>query len=547
MAREGAGLLQERLAEDLPEGCRFIIHHLSSPPSRVPAIFARLPGQYEDVTYCEIQFLSVSIEHRNRPVQVFAIEVLIYTTEHLTTLFVSKADSTGYLYLLKLSEGTPSPLRIVCTTFLRFLIENRVRLDRKLVLSLFARAQNQYLFPGSIENSHKHVLDDRGLIKWWCKVVDPLLEEQNAPLLENTKKAHGFGFLRVPGCDKYESRGFLPQSEHRRHAHELRWIIGDPLRDLGQSSALPERCLIPRFPDDPKARFLLELDDELPEFETDKEPPVGADGEPLPPHEGAGHWMSVKSLDHFWEMMSFRQECAAGRLVGFMWAVFTPDKLRSAPATSETVEREAIPTSLPTPQDSQSRETDESYVISMPLLSALPPASSSSQSPQKLSQAPPTPSPAEVQEKRKLIDQPEQTKDYFWPPSSRGDAILTPKDYKRVGGLLLSGDYANEEIAMDSTEKLINDIVERTGSSGGQGRVVVGKNKMRAAAPTPFVNGPMPTMLTSGLVKKKKKRPAEDVADDVKPNESGAHIIPEDAIRKKAKTADSTESVKPTT
>ena len=540
MVVEGARTLQDRLAEDLPEGCRFLIHHLSSPPSRVPAIFARPPTQCEDVTYCEIHFLSVSIEHQSRPVQVFAIEVLIYTTEHLTTLFVSKADSTGYLYLLNLPDGSPSPLRIICTTFLDFLIKSRARPDRKLVLSLFARAQNQYLFPGSIENSHKHVLDDRSLIKWWCKVLDPLLEEQEEQLVETGSKPHNFGYLRVPGCDKYESRGFLPQSEHRRHAHELCWIVGDPLRELGRSPMLPERCLIPRFPDDPKARFLLELDDELPGFETDKEPPVGTDGKLLPSHEGAGRWISVRSLDQFWDMMSFRQECAAGRLVGFMWAVFTPKELRTAASTSKTPHEETSPLNLPTPQDFQSQESDTLHFHTTELPPGLSSATSRSLPAQKLSQSPVSPSPIEVQETQQLLDQPERTKDFFWPLSSRGGAILTPKDYKRIGALLLSGDYAHVDIAMESTEKLINNILQKAGSLGSQGSVVIGKNNTRAVAPTLAANGPPPTMLTSGLVKKK-KRPAEDVAGDTKPEESGAKVIPESLFRKKAKTNDSTE------
>src|SRR5208282_769802 len=69
----------------------------------------------------------------------------------------------------------------------------------------------------------------------------------------------------------------------------------------------PPRCLVPRFPDDPKSRFLDELDGEL-SISQGK----AVDGE----------WRSVKTLDQFWEMMAFRQECSAGRLVGFIWIVF---------------------------------------------------------------------------------------------------------------------------------------------------------------------------------------------------------------------------------
>ncbi len=35
-----------------------------------------------------------------------------------------------------------------------------------------------------------------------------------------------------------------------------------------------------------------------------------------------GNWKSVKSLDMFWEMMAYRQECSSGRMTGFIWLVF---------------------------------------------------------------------------------------------------------------------------------------------------------------------------------------------------------------------------------
>src|SRR6266487_4672259 len=35
-----------------------------------------------------------------------------------------------------------------------------------------AWAQGQYLFPGSVENSRKHILNDRGLVKWWCRALN---------------------------------------------------------------------------------------------------------------------------------------------------------------------------------------------------------------------------------------------------------------------------------------------------------------------------------------------------------------------------------------
>ena len=411
MVAEGVRSLQDRLTKDLPEGCHFTIHHLSAPPIKANPIFAAPPGLPEEETYDERHFLSVSIEHRSQSLQVFAIEVYIYTTEHLTTLFVSKADSTGYLYLLNLPKAAPSPFRIICTTFLAFLVEERSRPDRKLVISLFARSQSQYLFPGSVENDRKHVLDDRALIKWWCKVADPLLEgiQEGSTETQASIKPLCSGYLRVPGCDIHEIRGFFPKG-HRLNGKENCWRIGDPLRELAQSPTLPERCLIPRYPDDPKARFLVDLDDELPDFETDSKTPVGADGQPLPPLASTGQWKSVRSLNQFWEAMSFRQECAAGRLVGFMWAVFIPKELQPANISSRTSNQE-VP----------SQETQES------------------------------------------LDLPEQTKQYFWPPSSRGEVVLRSKDYEWVGELLLKLDYGTVKDTIESTKALINGVALKAG------------------------------------------------------------------------------------
>ncbi|KAL8664893.1 MAG: hypothetical protein Q9168_007821, partial [Polycauliona sp. 1 TL-2023] len=158
-------LYQSKLAASLPIHQRFVIHHLSTPPSPSPALYSAPPGHVPEYTTCESHFLSLTIRHNGRQIQLFAIEVLIYTTQDLITLFVSKADSTGYLHLLKLPKGTASPLRTISSTFIAHLVENRQRKDRQLVVSLFARSQDQYLFPGSIENPGKHLLDDRGLIK----------------------------------------------------------------------------------------------------------------------------------------------------------------------------------------------------------------------------------------------------------------------------------------------------------------------------------------------------------------------------------------------
>ena len=526
MALEHRPTLEERLATTLPTECRFNIHHLSTPPTQSPAIFAAPPGEKPDYTYCESHFLSVSIISEDVQTQVFAIEVLIYTTEYLTTLFVSKADSTGYLHLLNLPKGTPSPLRTISTVFLTYLIEERRRSDRRLILSLFARAQNQYLFPGSIENSHKHVLDDRDLIKWWCKVVDPLLGayQNDSGVLADKKdgitrdepetKCHGF--LRVPGCDIYETRGFLPRDNFGRVDVE-RWSTTDPLLELRKSPSLPERCLIPRFPDDPKARFVEELDDELP----DEVPPSQSQTQDdASKKQKTGRWRSVTSLEQFWEMMSFRQECSSGRLVGFLWATFQPAKMvgSNKPVDMEERSRNPARDALPTPLDSQhlelSRLPPQSPLHSdpapeAPLITKTPPISPSKRSP----------APAASGE----LALPEETKYYYWPRSSRGEVILSSKEYERFGKLLLRLDYADEKSAADSTRKWIDEVAERSRVKSW-GRVVVG-----SPVAMDVMNG------TNGT--NPKKRAADGDGNVIVTQSNGIKTLSAGLVRKKAKVA----------
>ncbi|CAL8584186.1 hypothetical protein XPA_009791 [Xanthoria parietina] len=441
--------LRSKLAASLPQQQRFVIHHLSTPPTPSPALYSAPPGHIPDKTTCESHFLSVSIRHDDRRIQIFALEILIYATRHLTTLFVSKADSTGYIHLLKLPKGTPSPLRTISSIFITHLVKSRQRKDRQLVVSLFARSQDQYLFPGSIENPGKHVLDDRGLIKWWCRVLEPVLQSRNSDT-ESLELNPAFkkkppittakAYLRVPSCDLHETRSFFPPHVRRSPTLLSRWHPNrDPLRDLdGRSPTFPERCLIPRFPDDPKSRFVDELDEEL------TEPPSDSPTKESPSKgKRPGRWKSVRSLEQFWELMAFRQECSSGRLVGFLWAVFTPAQLE-----------ERLKASGPIPF--AERITNKTHEVNAPRKSA------------PVVQPPSTP-PAEH-----LVDadlpnaddqgiSPKKTPRTSGPPAHPPPAealalILPAKHYARINRLLLHLDYANLDIAAESSERWIDDV-----------------------------------------------------------------------------------------
>ncbi|KAI4098666.1 MAG: hypothetical protein L6R37_006359 [Teloschistes peruensis] len=434
--------LPSKLAASLPSPHKFTIHHLSTPPTPSPAIYSAPPAQVPEKTKCESHFLSVSAPHNGSQVQLFALEVLIYTTTTLITIFVSKADSTGYIHLLKLPKGTPSPLRTISSIFLSHLVESHQRKDRQLVVSLFARAQDQYLFPGSIENSGKHVLDDRGLVKWWCRVLEPVLQPSSHDEKNTTSTVKAY--LRVPGCDLHEHLSFFPP--HVRSSPTLRaqWHPSrDPLLLLNRPPNAPERCLIPRFPDDPKSRFVDELDEEL------TEPPPDPKKHKESPSKGKrpGKWRSVRSLEEFWEMMAFRQECSSGRLVGFLWAVFTPEGLAtsSAPPKLDFAQKP----SLPPPSTTATEKSQQ------PLASSSPPTSSSSS----------TKDPTVVQSNSEtaFLDR-------------HGGVTLPQKHYTRCISLLLHLDYATLAIAAESSMRWIEDVGICAGREGW-GWDVVGQMK----------------------------------------------------------------------
>lgn len=235
-------------------------------------------------------FLLIDVKHE---VIVFGLEVYKYLEiskdKSIQYLFVSKIDTTGLLDT-KLNVGN------LVTKILRFLMDSSLHetsikyrlkiktsstmkkinklIDRpmsnyktidlpsqtKFKLSLFTKSSNQYFFPESSKNKHKHLIDGDQLLKWWIKTIDPL------------------GFtgkkLLIPGSLS-GSQYLLPG-----------WTMGSV---FGKD----EKCVynIPNFPDDPKTRFLEFLIIE-------------------------NRYKS--NLSQFYEELGFRQEFRLGNVVGII-------------------------------------------------------------------------------------------------------------------------------------------------------------------------------------------------------------------------------------
>lgn len=571
--------LLDKLVKVLPKGHKFIAHHLSTPPTRTEALTSPPPGARPDRTYRESHFLAVSIElppkslpHTPassvpsspvtpggpqtgpRQVLVLGLEIFIFTTAWSSTFFVSKADSTGYLHLLNLPKGSPSPIREISAAFIAYLVEERRRDNVQSVVSLFARAQNQYLFPGSVDNKGKHVLDDRGLVRWWCRVLDSLMKEQGdhedsifRPLKKKGNWESKKAYLVIPGLDTYESRAFLPRSPNAAS----NWALNHPLQRISHFAReydwVPPRCLVPLFPDDPKSRFRDELD-----LEASKSAQ----------YEEKGLWHSVRTLDQFWEMMAYRQECSGGHMTGFLWVVLEPrgwarsheelaspvDSL-STPSTSFDSSLASQPITPPrrrggllasTPKTSPLKTTITPGATQESQGKGSPPKKGSNgMNNKKTLQGPVKPRLPRVKKHARnyVPNIPISTPYYFWPPEGRGTRIVAEADYKRSIDLLTKLDFETLELATGSSKRWINEV------GGGQkwALEVSGRRQLVPVLPrtqVPAINN------VGGLVRQKQPQTdAAQLANTAKnePSEESAAATGQSGVtmliaRKKPKT-----------
>ena len=284
---------------------------------------------------------------------VAAIEanLYIFPTTHSVIVYISKVDTTG-------QGQRPSPTRAATVALLEHIVRRWFVGSPpggppgwNVWVHLFARAQNQYLFPASIEYPGKKVLSDAGLVKWWKAVMDDFV----GACTKDEKISDG-GRLRV------EPHVILPGATDDEAMHLLRvplrkpeattgsdWRYGHPYStSLSSASSsfskfpLLSQCsppsvleLIPYFPDDPKSRFIAELMDSCTTVSGTVIPPpakrrrideqgtsqaIVNDEAPNSVIQKDSLWvdpLESVSIEEFWERMAFRQECSLGAVVAF--------------------------------------------------------------------------------------------------------------------------------------------------------------------------------------------------------------------------------------
>ncbi|KAH7101603.1 histone acetylation protein-domain-containing protein [Auriculariales sp. MPI-PUGE-AT-0066] len=320
---------------------------------------------------------STSTANATAPARVFvaAIDAVFYTHAPTRTalLYVSKVDSTG-----QARTDAPAPTRTFVSAFVRFFADPHTRPrwcadpsdPGSLFVHVFARSQNQYIFPNSSQYSGKRVLSDFGLCKWWratlsaaitepqpapqSRSTPPTTEAEAQPTVASSNSLLAAYYLVVglPHSDTLGAIGPAPALG----TSNIGWTYGHPYND--ESLPFPARGtapgvagLIPWFEDDAKSRMIDDLagTHDSAEFATGSIAPLPSprkrkrrklENETSSPgpsgakkHARKLGELALLNADEFWERMAFRQECIQGAVTGFFVVAFGAGSGQQRPGT----------------------------------------------------------------------------------------------------------------------------------------------------------------------------------------------------------------------
>ncbi|KAG0015074.1 hypothetical protein BGZ81_011856 [Podila clonocystis] len=316
---EAAGI-NDSIHHQAPESRnqRFHLQSFLTTPERAAYLFPN-SKTYQSIHVQERLILLSAETKDRRNVLAAGLEVLEYTlVPYLSSdtsislepvvperfVYIAKVDTSGN-WPIPGSElqmkSKRSPVRALVHGYLKAMRSHKISISSaslsvtdnpslstctpKTSLFIFARAQPQYLFARSTKNPGKHVLDDRGLIRWWKNMVgSAYVKGDNNSGHERSIKAS----WHIPGCESERHAVAITQAGSPSASGEDTsdmWIYGHPYKGVTGKS----RDIIPQFPDDPKSRMI----------------------------QSDSTARGAVDASTFWEMVAISEECGAGRMTGF--------------------------------------------------------------------------------------------------------------------------------------------------------------------------------------------------------------------------------------
>lgn len=386
---------------------RVIVDVLRSDPQRSHALFPHATNAKLAKVYHEDIFVVLSLpvpvgatdqnenEDEHVVVPIVGIEAALYTIPATQTslLYISKVDTTG-LASARTETGPrrPNPTRPLVAGFLSYFLLHPPHNSTRVRIHIFARAQSQYLFPGSVDNEEKKILDDKGLIRWWKRTIELAVSSLPSSAAASSSSVSALDatprlFYLIPGLSYLESLPYVPAAS--QPATSPPWTYSHPHSALSSPlhpatdppSAHPLTDHIPAFPDDPKSRFLHSLtsssvsssgtegdyDDVFLALASNTFTTRSTPAQKLAETERAIERERKRLIDgvpggveEWWERMAFRQECCAGQLVGFFVVA------AGEPAKQPSSEPPAVATADPVATQEPSTSSSTSPAISIP-------------------------------------------------------------------------------------------------------------------------------------------------------------------------------------
>ncbi|KAH0008622.1 hypothetical protein KCU78_g11150, partial [Aureobasidium melanogenum] len=249
-------------------------------------------------------------------------------------------------------------------------------------------------------------------------------------------------------------------------------------------------------------------------------------------------WKSIRTLDQFWDTMAFRQECSSGRMVGFIWLVFTPTQptiqsledsvTNLTPATSFNADdllgadqifssQESLGQAVEVTKSSP-RKSSRRKKLTGPIIPRQPKIKSTSSN---------------------LSSQSFKSGSKEWPEKGRGQILLDHASYTRVHDLLLRLDFSDIDAATSSTRKWLGEVIAITAPASDWGKEVVGTHEVAektSVAEGASISVPGQVNDLSGMLVRKKRKNADDVTQASIPAEAPAvNVLGAGMIRKKPK------------